>query len=268
MRKCLTVLAMAGTATLLMATSATAATTPTPKATGGVSLSGPTQYLSFSAFASTPAKGTVDYTNFEYAFPGSGVWSIDGTSTLTFQLVGDTATYQHSMTVPMSAIVPTSNTSFMFSGTGVYPVPPATAIDPWAVTGHVSGTSVSMVITYLPTAADPGYTVTLTGTIDNTGTMSGTALDSNGFTLDWSSGAGAAHEVLNYILPVTSAAVTQHSATFGYTIPASFFGTALPITMSVFDGGTPGTAGDTVSFAVTGSPLVGYAITGGNLVVH
>ena len=54
---------------------ATASAQPAPKATGSIVMSNPLQAASFEAFATSPAKGSVTYTNFEYAVPGSGVWA-------------------------------------------------------------------------------------------------------------------------------------------------------------------------------------------------
>ena len=71
---------------------------PTPKATGGIALSSPMQYVQFNAFdyGSTGDRGTVKYANFDYASPGSGVWNIGGTYPLVFEYLGDVV---HSMTV-------------------------------------------------------------------------------------------------------------------------------------------------------------------------
>ena len=64
---------------------------------------------------------------------------------------------------------------------------------------------------------------------------------------------------------------TFGTATFGFTIPAGFPGlSGLPIVISVVDGGTPGTAGDTYGHGVgtCGGATGNYVITSGNLVVH
>jgi hypothetical protein len=60
------------------------------------------------------------------------------------------------------------------------------------------------------------------------------------------------------------------TATFGFTIPvAPLAGT--PVVVNVFDGGTPGTNGDTWAHGVGtcgGATTTPYPITSGNLVVH
>ncbi len=49
-----------------------------PTATGSVALSGPIQYVSFSAFARPGFHGWIDYTNFTYRAAGTNVWNISG----------------------------------------------------------------------------------------------------------------------------------------------------------------------------------------------
>ena len=62
--------------TVLMVSAVSAAPPGFTHATGGVWLSTPTQYVEFSAFDYGPTgdRGTVYYTNFEAASPGSGAW--------------------------------------------------------------------------------------------------------------------------------------------------------------------------------------------------
>jgi len=82
---------------------------------------------------------------------------------------------------------------------------------------------------------------------------------------------------ITYTAPVTCANVQGNTAVFTYTIPQGYPGiSGLNILFKVVDGGTPGTNGDTVGFAVVSDPTVcpidtavtNYPVTGGNVVVH
>lgn len=237
---------------------ASATTIPVPKATGSIALAGPAQYVSFNAFdyGATGDRGTVNYTNFTYPDPGSGVWALNAQSSLVFEYGG--LYYPHTMTI--DSIYPTSNTSYTFTGSGSFD--PDNAYT-WTVAGSVSGTTVSLHIVY--TGAEAGYHLDATGTIQQDGSVIGTSFsDSLGRTLTWAMPAGSAHEILNYSASVTDVEVTAPSATFSYTIPAGTDGLGgVPVTMNVTDGGSPGSAYDTYGHNGTD-----YTIIGGNLVVH
>jgi hypothetical protein len=233
-----------------------------PKATGGVAMAAPAQYASFAAFddENNGDRGTVRYTNFEYAAAGTGVWTVAGT-TLTFVLGVD---YPHTLFV--DTVTPTSTTSATFTGHGFYNGNPTVT---WTVAGSVQGSTVSFHMAY----TEGGYTLDATGTIAGNGSMSGTANDSVSQFLTWSAPAGSAHEVLSYTADVTCATVGDQDATFGFVIPSGFVGlSGLNVTVEVHDGGSPGVGNDTwghgVAEADCSASVANYPITSGNLVVH
>lgn len=251
---------------LVLASGAMAAPAAFTQVTGGIAMSGPSQYESFSAFdyGVTGDRGTVAYTNFEYPASGTGVWNVGGTYLVTFDFGGP---YTHRMTI--STVTPTSTTSTTFSGTGVYLADPSYT---WTVTGIVSGSRISYTIVYISTQA--GYTLNATGVIAADGSMSGTWTDSLFRSSTWSTPAGSVHEVLSYTAAVNCAVISGHNATFGYVIPAGFPGlSGLNVVVVVYDGGTPGTNGDTYAHGVAATPCgvattSNYPIVSGNLVVH
>jgi hypothetical protein len=240
-----------------------------PSATGSVALSGPIQYVSFAVSARHGhhhSQGWIDYANFTYPDPGTNVWNIGGTHTLTFSV--GSSTYQHTMNV--TTVTPLSTHSTAFSGTGTYN-PDPTAYT-WTVNGTVTWNMVNFTIVYTGTA-DPGYQVTGQGQIAADGSVSGTATDSNGTTLAFTMPAGSAFAVLKYTAPVTWVSIFRHNANFVFTIPQSApAGLAgLPIIVKVHDGG-PGYAHDTYAHGVATSPHNGpvtqYTITSGNITVR
>lgn len=239
------------------------------QATGSISMS-PSQFAAFNAFdyGASGDRGTVNYTNFDYAAPGSGVW-LPAVGTYALTTYVGASPYLHTMVI--DSVSPSSLTTTMFSGTGFYVADPTVT---WTVEGAVTGSGIWFQIVYTGTYAP--YWFYAVGTIAADGSMSGTGSDSNG-TLDesWTLPSGFAHEVLSYSASVTCAVVnsTKDAMTFGFTIPAGFPGlTGLPIVVKVVDGGTPGVNGDTWAHGIATSacdgPTSGYPITGGNLVVH
>lgn len=261
---------VAAVLTLMLASSvALAAPSAFTHATGSIGLANPTQSVSFDAFDYGPTgdRGSVTYTNFEYAAPGSGAWlPVAGTYALTATV--DSVPYVHSMTIDTVTVITPTNATF--SGTGFYIADPAYT---WTVTGSIVNGVVAFHILYTGTLA--GYYFDGTGLAAD---MSGSATDSllrQGMT--WAIAPAFAHEVLSYTALVTCAVVTRATATtsgtasFGYTIPAGFPGlSGLAIVINVVDGGTPGTAGDTYGHGVgtCGAATTNYVITSGNLVVH
>ena len=246
----------------LVASVAVAAPANFTHATGSIGLSGPWQSVSFAAFdyGDTGDRGSVTYTNYEYAAPGSGAWlPVADTYTLTFA-----GSYVHTMTI--NSVTVNSPTNVAFSGTGVWNPDPSYT---WTVTGSIINGVVSFHILYTG-GPNAGYYVDGTGAA---ATMSGTAVDSNATSLPWAVSPSFAHEVLYYTASITCAMVDREASTasFGYTIPAGFPGlSGLSIVMSVYDGGSPGTSGDTYGHAVgvCGGAVTPYVITSGNLVVH
>src|SRR5205814_4492030 len=256
------------TVAALVASPLGAHATATPHATGDVALSNPLQYASFNA--SSAPSGTANYTTFTYADPGTNVWNISGTHNIVFT-TPDTSTYSHTMNV--TNLVALSNTSTSFSGTGTYDADPSYT---WTVTGTVAGNAVSFHIVYTGTGA--GYFVNGSGTIASDGSISGTALDSNGLSLTWTMPAGSAFEVLHYTATVTCAFVNSAALTpnaqFWYTIPptapAGLAG--LIIEVSVTDTGSPGVGHDTYAHGVASascSPTstTNHPLTSANIVV-
>ena len=259
------VLAVGGVS--LMMTSVTSATTPpTPKVTGGVELVNPLQYVSFSAFASTPAKGSVTYTNFDYRNSGTGVWNLGSIVDLAFAINGNE--YDHTMVITSEDAQ--SPNSLTFTANGTYD---RNSLYKWTATGAVIGTTVTINLIY--TGANPGYNLALIGTIASDGSIVGT--ESGSSTGTWTSPTGTAFEVLSYTTPVTCALVNDELspafATFGFTIPPGVSLAGLPIVMKVTDGGSPGAGNDTWGQAVVSScspdqVFSPYTIIGGNLVIH
>lgn len=227
-----------------------------PHLTGSVILSGPAQYESFNNIGG-PASGSVNYTNFTYPSPGSGVWSLglSGPAEIDFGYQG--SNYPHHLTV--DSLQPTGLNSYTFTGHGTF--------DPdqsytWDATGSVSGTTLSMHIVYTGTQA--GYSLDFTGTINPDGSVTGTSFsDSLGRTLTVSMPAGSASEVLSYTAPASAVSFNGSSAQFSFVIPAGTSLGGTPVTVNVTDGGNPGPGHD--SYAHNGTR---YTITGGNLTVH
>lgn len=222
------------------------------------------QYASFAAFQQTPAKGSINYTNFDYPAFGSGVWVVGGTFGIAFERVpADGYPYHHTMTI--DSITPVSTQSIAFTAHGTDP-----GGAPWNAQGTVTGAQVKFRVVY-----GSGYVAESEGTIDADGAISGTAQDSNSVVLAFSTDNGAAHEVFSYTAPVTCAVVDSSNATakFGYTIPAGTPLVGTQVVIELFDGGTPGTNGDIWAHGVGDAtscvaPTASYAVTDGNLVVH
>jgi hypothetical protein len=268
MRKYLALTAAAFTTAALFTPSAIAAGAA-PKATGGIELSSPMQYVAFNATdngAPAADRGTVKYANYDYASPGSGVWNVLGTYPLVFSFGGD---YTHSLTV--ASIKPLSTTSTQFSGTGSYVAGPETT---WTIDGTVSGSTITFDLVYVTGPYLP-YSLHATGTINADGSMSGTSQDTLDRTLPWTVPAQSVHEILSYSAPITCATVTGTDAAVSFVIPAGLPGlSGIPVLFTMTDGGSPGPGhdvwGQTTSF-VGCDPATGvdhYTIVGGNLVVH
>lgn len=257
------------TAALMMVAVATIATASPPsftQATGSIGMSGPTQFASFNAFdyGATGDRGTVKYTNWDYSAPGSDVWDVTNLSQITFWLGG--APYVHTLSLTLT---PRSLTSSTFSGTGT-----DVLSNPTTITGTQSGSAITFVIT------GTDFVIDGSGTIAADGSMSGTASAlQNGVTtlFTWTAAAGSAFEVLYYSAAVWCAnRVDDSTMAFEFTIPAGFPGlSGLDIAVVVFDGGSPGTNGDTWRHGIASTGECGadgaannYAIVSGNLVVH
>ena len=241
---------------------------PVPSARGNVALAAPLQYANFAAFANQ--RGAISYTNFE-SRASSDVWNISGATSLTFTL--GSSSFAHTLTV--TSVTPVSPVATRFQGTGFYNGNPATM---WTIHGVVAFDHLEFRIRYIA-GPDQGYSLHAHGQIAPDGSVSGSAVDSNGKTLGFSMPPGSAFSVLHYHANVTCAIMRHHhhphtggDATFGFTIPSSapsgLAGT--PIVVKVHDGG-PGAAHDTWAHGVASSPCHGpvtqYQITSGNIIV-
>jgi hypothetical protein len=251
-----TVAAAAAVLTGSVAAAAPAMASTPPHLTGSVALSGPAQYESFNNIGG-PASGSVSYTNFTYADPGSGAWSLPSNTPVEIDFGFGGGNYPHHLTV--DSLQPTGQSSFTFTGHGSY--------DPdqsytWNATGSVSGTTLSIHIVYTGTQA--GYTLDASGTISADGSVTGTSFsDSLGRTLTWSMPAGSAFEVLSYAASASAVQISGSSAQFSFVIPAGHALAGTQVTVNVTDGGSPGAGHDQYAHNNTS-----YQITGGNLTVH
>jgi hypothetical protein len=233
-------------------------TAPPREAVGSVELGNPLQYEQFLALQGFGRfHGDVDYTNWTYADPGSGVWApAAGQHGLVFTYQG--SQYAHTLNGGLK-LVARSPEQLAFRGSGEYN---GQAGATWAISGQVVKGTVRATITYNGTV-NPGYSVTLVGTVASDGSVSGTAKDSLGEALTFTMPTGSFVSVLHYIAPIQAAQVLRHDATFRFTIPASVPGLAgTSVTVKVHDGGW-GRWCDTYAHGVTGTPLSPYPIIGG-----
>jgi hypothetical protein len=239
------------------------------KATGGVYVQTTyAQFMDFSAFdyGDGVVKGDVQYTNFDYPEPGSGVWAFAPaamTVYITDQAALDPNAVVATHTWTITSVVPTSVDSFAFTATGTG------GASPEVVSGTVDGTGISFSSLYVGGSL-PGYVWTsTTGAIQSNGKVAGTASSTLGESLGWYTNVGAAREVYNYAAKVTSAVFTGGQVVFGYTIPLTeTINSGLAIFVTAADGAwaTPAVV-DTFS-ASAGAPSAALPIAGGNVVMH
>ena len=133
-----------------MAASASASTTqqrsqPPREAYGSVELGSPLQYEQFLALQGFGRyRGDVDYTNWTYAEPGSGVFApVAGPDALVFSL--GSSTYAHTLNGAGLNLVALSPTQLAFSGTGSYNGPGNIT---WTIRGQVNGSRLRATIAY------------------------------------------------------------------------------------------------------------------------
>ncbi len=256
-------LALAAGVAATTAGAASASTLPHPaapprEASGSVELGNPLQYEQFLALQGFGRfHGDVDYTNWTYAEPSSGVWApAAGAHALVVTYQG--SQYAHTLNGNLK-LVAKSPERLAFSGSGEYNGQTGAT---WAISGQVAKGKVKATITYNGTL-QPGYKVTLAGTVASDGSVSGTAESSQGQALTFTMPAGSFVSVLHYIAPIQADQIQRHDATFRFTIPASVPGLAgTSVTVKVHDGG-PGPAHDTYAHGVTGTQLSPYPIIGG-----
>ena len=197
-----TTLLIAGGAVGAMAASASAATTTLQRyqaprvAVGSVELGSPLQYEQFLALQGGRFHGDVDYTNWTYAEPGSGVFApAAGPHALVFTFAG--TPYAHTLNGGLK-LVALSPDKLAFSGSGAYN---GQAGATWKIRGQITDHKVKATITYNGTL-NPGYKVTLTGTIATNGSVSPRRQSSQHQALTFTMPAGSFTSVLHYIAPI------------------------------------------------------------------
>ncbi len=242
-------------ATTAGATAASAAVTPPRQATGSMELGGAGGTLQYETFLALQGfgryHGVVDYTNWTYAEPGSGVYApAQGPHALVFTY--NNSPYNHTLNGGLK-LVALSPDRLAFSGTGF------SGSQTWTIKGQVNDSRLSATIAYDGSA----YKVLMTGKIAADGSVSGTAKSNQAQALTFTMPAGSFASVLHYIAPIRSDQIGRHDATFQFTIPATVAGLGGPkVTVKVHDGGW-GARHDRYAHGVTGTPLVPYPILGG-----
>lgn len=247
---------------------------PVQKATGSVLLSDPVQYVSFNAFETSPAKGSVNYTNFTYPSSHSGVWVPDSFSMAFAVNPSTTTAATYDMTV--TSFTPTSPTSVTFTGTGECVDVPVSCRWISTFTGHINGSSVHIVMREInQDNASETYEMDAFGTISATGLVSGTWYDDYYGTVTPPRGgmftiADIGHEVLNVVAPVENVVVEPGIATFQFVVPAGLIDpSTVRVYVEVTDGGSSGAGGtDTWKHGTTSGVYTNYPVVAGNLTVH
>jgi len=227
------------------------------QAIGRVELGNPLQYETFLAQQQGRYHGWVDYTNFTYTQPGSGVWApAAGPHGMTFMYGGQKYSHTLNAGLKMWALSPER---LAFTGSGAYV---DNAGVTWVIKGEVNGAKVTAIITYTGTV-DHGYKVFMTGKIAKDGHVAGLAKSSTGQVMPFVMDQGSFASVLHYVAPIKAAQVQRHDASFTFTIPAKVAGLAgTKVTVKVHDGGW-GARHDTYRHGVTGGQLAQYPIIGG-----
>ena len=242
-------------ATTAGATAASAAVTPPRHAAGSVELGGAGGTLQYETFLALQGfgryHGVVDYTNWTYAEPGSGVWApAQGPHALVFSYGG---AYNHTLNggLKLAALSPER---LAFSGTGF------SGTQTWKIHGEVfRGSHIRATIAY----DNSTYKVLMTGKVAADGSVSGTAKSNQAQALTFTMPPGSFASVLHYVAPIRSDQIGRHDATFKFTIPAKVAGLGgTKVTVKVHDGGW-GARHDRYAHGVTGTVLTPYPILGG-----
>jgi hypothetical protein len=228
-------------------------------ADGNVELGSPLQSAQFVAVTGLGRNhGYINYTNWAYDVPGSGVWApASQADTLSFYLPATPttvlSTHQLNSGLVLRAVSP-SDVRFTGSGEqltlGSSPVTGVT----WTIAGEVRGLHVTYTITY--TGLYKPYTVVAKGLINPAdGSAKGTS-DAGGTPLNWSLPAGSFVSVFHFVAPVKDARITLsgRTALFDFVIPAGNPLTGTEVTVFVHAGGSP--AADVWKHAV--GPLTSY----------
>lgn len=253
-------LTLGGLLATTAATQASAAVRPPVRhvATGSMALSGPLQYEQFKALQGFGRNdGYVEYTNWTYAEPGTGVYAPQaGAHQLEFTYpVGSSSKYDHTLNAGLK-LTALSNDRLAFSGTGFYNGGGVT----WTIKGEVKDARLTATIAYDGQA----YKLTLIGQVAKDGSVSGTATAVNpAQTLAFTMPTGTFASVLHYVAPIKADKIKGHDATFQFTIPKAAPDLAgIKITVKVHDGGW-GARHDRYAEGVTGTQLAPYPIIGG-----
>jgi hypothetical protein len=250
-----TPLTLAGLLATTAATPASAAVRPPlpREAYGSMELGSPLQYETFLALQGFGRNhGMVNYTNWTYAEPGSGVYAPKNAALpLTFVYQGQQ--YGHTLNNGLKLIA-RSPDRLAFSGTGAY-----SGGGTWKIAGHIKDARLTATIAY----DGQTYKVFLAGKVAADGSVSGTATSSTGQALTFSMPAGSFVSVLHYVAPIKADQIKGRDATFRFTIPAKVAGLGgTKVTVKVHDGGW-GARHDRYAHGVTGTRLQPYPIIGG-----
>jgi hypothetical protein len=257
-------LSVAGLLATTAATPASAASQPPRhrQAYGSVELGSPLQYERFRALQGFGRNhGVVDYTNWTYAEPGSGVFApAQGAHALNFAYQGQQ--YAHTLNGGL-ALVARGPETLAFRGSGAYN---AQAGATWRIAGVIFGGNQLRATVVYNGALSPGYRVVLRGTIAPDGSAAGRAVGRPAGAarqlMTFAMPAGTFTPVLHYTARVQSAQISRHDATFRFTIPAGNAGLGgTRVTVRVHDGGW-GPARDRYAHG-TGTVLQPYPIIGG-----
>lgn len=181
-------------------------------------------------------------------------WNLVGSYTIQFTCTGGcAATYVHSMTITSS-----NDTTGAVVGNGSVDGFPGYD---WTLTGTVSGSGVTFDVEWVSPPPMLIYNpMIMTGSIDGSGAMSGTASDGQGRTFDWVTTAGAAVrlQATHFVVVATS---PQTAGT-----PFSVIVTAADVSGNTVTGYT-GTAHFTSSDVAASLPA-DYTFVGGDGGVH
>lgn len=245
---------LATSAAALPASAAVRHPLPPPRhvATGSMALAGPLQYEQFRALQGFGRNhGVVEYTNWQYAEPGTGVYAPQsGAHGLEFVYGG--AKYEHTLNAGLK-LKALSNDQLAFSGTGF------SGSQTWKIVGQVHRGVLRATIAY----DGQTYKVFMTGKIAADGSVSGTAKAVNpAQVLTFTMPAGTFASVLHYIAPIKADQIRGHDVAFQFVIPKAAPDLAgIKVFVKAHDGGW-GPRHDRYAEG-TGIPLQPYPIIGG-----
>ena len=140
-------------------------------------------------------------------------WDLTGAYTMLMDCTGGCIAtgIRHSVTITSSDRV-----TGAVVGSGVGP-----SIPEYTMTGTVSGSDVSLEINWAVAEMTRYNPLVLTGTVDATGGMSGTAIDHEANTFNWWTTAGAAVAITAPAATITAPASPTNAASLSYAVPFS-----------------------------------------------